>query len=51
MGMNEIAFVGLVDVDTALTFTTFDTPTWNELSSCTTELALRELQPGVNHGT
>ena len=51
MGMNEIAFVGLVDVDTALTLTTFDTPTWSELSSCTTELALRELQPGVNHGT
>ena len=51
MGMNEIAFVGLVDVDVALTLTTFDTPTWNELSSCTTELALRELQPGVTHGT
>ncbi len=51
MGMNEIAFVGLVDVDMALSLTTFDTPTWSELSSCTTELALRELQPGVNHGT
>ena len=51
MGMNDIAFVGLVDVDTALSLTTFDTPTWSELSSCTTELALRELQPGVNHGT
>ena len=51
MGMNEFAFVGRVDVDMALTLTTFDTPTWNELSSCTTELALRGLQPGVSPGT
>ena len=51
MVINEIAFVGLVDVDMALMSTTCDTPTWDELSSCTTELALRELQPGVNHGT
>jgi hypothetical protein len=50
-GMSEIAFVGLVDVDTALSLTSFDTPTWNELSNCTTELAIRELQPREPHGT
>ena len=50
-GMSEIAFVGLVDVDTALSLTSFDTPTWHELSNCTTELAIRELQPGEPHGT
>jgi hypothetical protein len=51
MGMSEIAFVGIVDVDMALSLTSFDTPTWQELSNCTTELAIRELQPGEPHGT
>ena len=51
MGMNEIAFAGRVVVDMALTLTTFDTSTGNELSSCITEAALGGLQPGVPHGT
>ena len=50
-GMSDIAFVGLVDVDMALSLTSFDTPTGNEISNCTTELAIRELQPGDPHGT
>jgi len=47
-GMNGVAFVGHVDFVEALTISTFDTPTGDELGSCLTLAALRALQPGVS---
>ena len=45
MGMNGVAFVGLVDLVDALTITPFDTPTRDELAGCITRDALRGIQP------
>ena len=51
MGMNALSFVGHVDVVEALSISTFDTPTVEELSGSITMEALKGLQPGVDPGS
>ena len=51
MGLSDIAFIGIVNFDEALSITTFETPKGEELANCITSDALRGLQPGDSPDT